>query len=122
MIKKLACFLVLIFCVSCTKEKVSFTPDKLQEYLNLNAGLITDEVIACAASDEFDASISYVFYYPVPSATEILYYETEDTNVNPNDFTQYKLRVLPKEGVFNGNLEPSYITDVKPLSIPSLHS
>ena len=105
MIKKLICIAVLIFSISCTKEKAVINPDNLQEYLNLNVGLIADEVIACAASDEFDTSISNIFYYPVLGATEIQYFETEKITVNENDFSNYKRRTLEKEGVFNGYLE-----------------
>ena len=113
MVKKTAFLLVLLFCISCTKDKVFLAPQNLQEYLNLNSGLIADEVIACAASDEFDTSISYIFYYPVVGATEIQYFETETTAVNEKDFSLYKRRNLPKEGVFNGYLERYVRNDVK---------
>lgn len=105
--------LIALLLLSCTKEKVSFTPNNLQEYLNQNSGLIADEVIACAASNEFDANVAYIFYYPIPTATEILYFETDDTTVNPNDFTQYKKRILPIEGVFNGYLGRFVRNDTK---------
>lgn len=105
MIKKLLCITVILLSISCTKEKAIINPNNLQEYLNSNSGLIVDEVIACAASDEFDVSLSYVFYYPVNGATEIQYFETKDTSVNENDFSNYARRELPKEGVFNGCLE-----------------
>ena len=105
MIKKFVCVVVILFCVSCTKEKAIGNPNNLQEYLNLNSGLETDEVIACAASAEFDTSTSYVFYYPVIGATEIQYFETDGVNIDENDFSNYHRRELPKEGVFNGYLE-----------------
>ena len=105
MIKRCYWVLLLIVSVSCTKDKVIFTTENLQEYLNINSGLIADEVIACAASDEFDSSISYIFYYPILGATEIQYFETETTSVNEKDFSLYKKRELSKEGVFNGYLE-----------------
>ena len=92
---------LLVGLISCTKEKVDIVPQNLQEYLNLNSGLIIDEVIACAASDEFDTSISYIFYYPLVGATEIQYFETESNAVDE----YYSRKELPKEGVFNGYLE-----------------
>jgi hypothetical protein len=113
MSKKLSFVLVLFVLFSCTKEKVIFPTNNLQEYLNQNSGLVSDEVIACAASNEFDNSVSYIFYYPIPTATEILYFETEDTTVDPNDLTQYTKRELPKEGVFNGYLGRFVRNDTK---------
>jgi hypothetical protein len=105
MFKKLVCVFVLIISVSCTKEKAIVNADNLQEYLNLNSGLATDEIIACAASDEFNTSISYIFYYPATDATNIQYFETESSSEDENIFSNYKKRALPKEGVFNGYLE-----------------
>lgn len=96
-------FSLLFF--SCTKEKAIVNPDNLQEYLNLNSGLGIDEVVACAASAEFDATTSYVFYYPIIGATEIQYFETENSTVNESDFSNYHRIELTKEGVFNGYLE-----------------
>ena len=53
----------------------------------MNSHLALDEVIACAASDGSNADISYVFYYPIVTATNIQYFETEDTAVDENDFS-----------------------------------
>ena len=105
MIKKIICVVVLVLSVSCTKEKAIVNPDNLQEYLNLNSGLITDQVIACAASGEFDTATTYIFYYPIIGATEIQYFETVNTIVDENDFSNYTRKILPKEAVFNGYLE-----------------
>lgn len=113
MIKKITCCFLLLISISCAKEKAGVNLDNLQEYLNLNSGLATGNVIACAASDEFDAFISYVFYYPVVDATEIQYFETENITVDEHDFSNYQRRTLPKEGVFNGYLERYVRSDVK---------
>jgi hypothetical protein len=113
MIKKITLFIVLLSAVSCTKEKVQIAPQNLQEYLNINSGLIADEVIACAASNKTDATISYIFYYPILGATEIQYFETESTSVDEKNFSLYKKRVLPNEDVFNGYLERYVRNDVK---------
>jgi len=110
---KIIVFGISLLFLSCTKEKAIVNPGNLQEYLNLNSGLSTDEVIACAASDEFDASVSYVFYYPIVGATEVRYFETENSVVDENDFSNYKRRILPKEAVFNGYLERYVRNDIK---------
>ena len=113
MVKKLVYILMLLVALSCVKEKVIVTPNNLQEYLNLHSGLIVDEVIACAASDEFDTSKSFVFYYPIIGASEIQYFETESAQVDQNDFANYIKKELPKEGVFNGYLERFIRIDTK---------
>lgn len=111
--KSLGFVLAILLLISCTKEKVIIVPENLQEYLNLNLGLQQDEVIACAASDEFDTAISYIFFYPIEGATEIQYFETENTQVDEKDFSLYKKRELPKEGVFNGYLNRFIRNDTK---------
>lgn len=113
MIKKITCIVVALLYISCTKEKIVISPENLQEYLNANSGLIADEVIACAASDKIDTSVSFIFYYPIESATEILYFETENVTVNEKDFSLYKQKTLPKEAVFNGYLERFVRNDTK---------
>lgn len=113
MIKKLGCVVLVFFSIACTKEKAIVNPDNLQEYINLNAGLIMDEVIACAASDEFNTDKSFIFYYPIIGASEVQYFETDHVNVDQNDFSNYRKKELTKEGVFNGYLERFVRTDVK---------
>ena len=77
----------------------------LQEYINQNSSQNLGEVIACAASNKVNTEITYVFYYPFIGATEIQYFETESTSVNPNIFSNYNLKELNKEPIFNGKLE-----------------
>ncbi len=102
-------FLFAVACivlVSCSTKNDPINPTNLQEFLDVNAALELDEVIACAASDKMNPSnTSYIFYYPVKGATEIQYFETTGTTVNPNDFSLYKPKELPREDVFNGYLE-----------------
>jgi len=89
---------------SCTDDDIK-TYQNLQEYINVNTRLVLDEVIACAASDNDNSAISYIFYYPVPEATEIQYFETLNTTVDENDYTLYKPVIYDKQPVFNGYLE-----------------
>lgn len=90
---------------SCTPDDDLKTYQNLQEYININTRLELDEVIACAASDTDNSDVSYIFYYPVPEATEVQYFETVNADVDPNDFALYKPVVYDKEPVFNGYLE-----------------
>jgi len=105
---------VFIFCMlnfSCTENTID-VPKNLKEYIVENSHLQLDEVIACAASDELNIAISYIFYYPIPSAKNIQYFETDNISVNKDDFSNYKKVNLPTEKVFNGYLE-RFIRDNK---------
>lgn len=105
-IKSQLCYIFIFICISsCTKEDFASSPKNLAEWINSNTHLIQDEVIACAASAPNNNATSFVFYYPIPTATNIRYFETENTAVDPNDFSLYKPVTLPKEPVFGGYLE-----------------
>ncbi|TVZ56825.1 hypothetical protein OD91_2125 [Lutibacter sp. Hel_I_33_5] len=85
----------------------------LQSYLDDNSLLEKGEVIACAASKKNDDTTAFIFYYPIVGAEEILYFETESAGVDPNDFSNYHFKALPKEPVFNGYLERFVKGEVK---------
>jgi len=104
-IKNLLFFLSIIFFISCTESEEISDPKNLQEYLTINNNKVLDEVIACAASKNEDAAVSYVFYYPISGATNIQYFETENITVAKDNFELYTPVVLEKEPVFNGYLE-----------------
>ncbi|MDY7395122.1 hypothetical protein UMM65_07700 [Aureibaculum sp. 2210JD6-5] len=97
--------LSLVFVNSCTDNEVEDTYQNLQEYISINSQLELDEVIACAASDELNTDISYIFYYPVPGAKEIQYFETANIAVDKDDFSLYKPAIYKSEAIFNGYLE-----------------
>ncbi|CAL2103979.1 conserved protein of unknown function [Tenacibaculum sp. 190130A14a] len=97
------CFVVLVFLLSCATEDEGQV--SLRDVIAMNLGVVQDEVIACAASSKADANTSFVFYYPIPTATNIQYFETESIQDDKNDFSLYKEILLPKEKVFNGYLE-----------------
>ncbi len=98
----LICFFSFLSCVENEDIEVVKT---LQDVIDNNSNLILGEVIACAGSKKSNNNISYIFYYPVPSANNIQFFETENINVDKNDFSKYKLKTLPKEALFNGYLE-----------------
>ncbi len=63
-----------------------------------------DNVIACASGSENpDEIIAYV--YPRPGASDIRYFETENTTVDKNDYANYVQIALPAEDFFNGYLK-----------------
>ncbi len=61
-------------------------------------------VIACAASKQDNNSVSFVFYYPEETATNIQYFETKNTSVDKDNFDLYTRVDLEREDVFNGYL------------------
>lgn len=99
-------FLIILFLLcSCeTKDENFVNINNLQEYINDYSSQNLGEVIACAANSKINTDITYVFYYPLIGASDIKYFETENTSVNPNNFSNYKLKELNKEPVFNGKL------------------
>lgn len=89
---------------SCSKEEINL-PTNLAELIASKSALELDEVIACAASKDQDNSSTYIYYYPIPGARNIQYFETNSVNVDPNDFANYHLAELPVEDVFGGYLQ-----------------
>lgn len=106
---KLKCFLLVsISCLllfSCSEDNDITTPRNLEEYITINSDRTLDEVIACAASVEGSTSTTNIFYYPIDGATDIRYYETESTEVDENDFSNYRRETLTSSDVFGGKLQ-----------------
>ncbi|SDX15756.1 hypothetical protein SAMN05444411_103225 [Lutibacter oricola] len=97
--------ITVLFLTACSDKGEPALYNNLETYVELNSTLELDEVIACAASDKTNNNISYIFYYPIPGATDIQYFETTTLEVNPNDFSQYFPIDYQQEPVFNGYLE-----------------
>ena len=103
--------MISLLFLSCTKEKV-IVQDLyvLSNYLAFNENLQSAELIACAGgnntsfmgSQEFPIGI---FFYPISGACEFRCYETENVNVNPNDFSNYTLQIFSVSDVFGGKLK-----------------
>ncbi|WP_298782264.1 hypothetical protein [uncultured Polaribacter sp.] len=102
-IKKIFLATILIIFISCSEDNDITTPRNLQEYLDVNSDREIDNVIACAAS--LSESICYIYYYPVDGATEIRYYETDGTDVDETDFSNYRRSLLDSDDVFDGTLQ-----------------
>ena len=84
---KLYVFLGLMFLIlSCSKNEET-QPVILSEVLATYSQSQLEEVIACAASKQNDNSIAFIYYYPIPEAINIRYYETSDVNLNQYDLS-----------------------------------
>ncbi len=98
-------FLILILYISCsTNENVAeISKTTLSDYLSLNVDKTLDEVIACAGSNR-DLNEVLLYYFPEEGSFDFKYYETTDTNIDPNDFSKYNVKDFPIEGVFGNKL------------------
>lgn len=108
MIKKIHLFLltVLILCFSCSEDNDITTPRNLQEYIETVSSKELGNVIACAASADENASLTYIFYYPEEGATDIRYYEADSLTIaDENDFSNYRKYIATPEDVFGGKLQ-----------------
>ncbi|WP_245224700.1 hypothetical protein [Pseudozobellia sp. WGM2] len=96
-------FLILVtILVGCSTD-MDNRDSTLEESLS-DDNPVLNNVIACAASNENDDLVS-VFFYPRDGASNVKYFETENVNVDKNDFGNYYRIDLPTTDVFNGYLE-----------------
>jgi hypothetical protein len=92
----------LMTVVSCSNNENVRNDDNLLSYLESKT-FETGAVIACAASDE-DTNDVLVFYYPEESATDIRLYESIDVEIDPNEFSNYRIVNEASTPFFNGYL------------------
>lgn len=105
MVNRIILFTVVCLCfLACTTDEQELQLETLQDYIEVNSNLDLDEVIACAASKKENVNTSFVFYYPIPSATDIKYFETSSIDIDKDNYSLYKEKNLEKEDVFNGYL------------------
>lgn len=93
---------------------VGCSTDALVEQNTLDSSLaskqvVLDNVIACAATSQGNDKIN-VFFYPRTGATNFQYFETESSDDDKNDFSNYVPVLHPIEDVFNGFLKKFEIT------------
>ncbi|SNR17544.1 hypothetical protein [Tenacibaculum jejuense] len=97
--------IVTILLFSCSKDEKSTNLSNtiLSDFLLNHSDKVLDEVIACAGSSNNEDAV-LVYYFPEEGSFDFKYYETESANVNPDDFSNYKLKNLSIEGVFGNKL------------------
>lgn len=104
--------LIILVFLSCTKDpSTPVIKSNLGDYLEENSafGLVKDSLIACAVGGENvllttpDFPISILFY-PKGDASDFRYFETENGNVDPSDYSNYEYLELNNFPVFNGYL------------------
>ena len=101
--------LVFYVFISCNSEGTdslvenNFPENSLAALIGTNNPEI-DNVIACAAGSEDNPDEIIAFVYPRPGVNDIRFFETENAQVDKNDFAQYQQINLPEEDFFNGYL------------------
>lgn len=104
--KRINVFLACLFLfVACNSDDVirDQIDDTLATLVAQNTVEI-DNVIACA-SGSVDPNEVIVYVYPRSGATDIRYFETENANVNKDEYQNYTEIDLPEEDFFNGYLK-----------------
>lgn len=93
-------FILMVY--GCSED--SFTAlSSLDVALN-GETVVKDNVIACAASADKEGFVN-VFFYPREGATNFRYFETEDIEVDKNNFEAYIEKAPEVLDVFNGKLK-----------------
>ncbi|NER14026.1 hypothetical protein GWK08_11285 [Leptobacterium flavescens] len=97
---------MLVF-VSCNSEDNSsvFVDDGNLANLVANNQIEIDNVIACASGSDEDANQIIAYVYPREGVRDIRFYETENAEVDKDDYENYTQIDLPAEDFFNGYLK-----------------
>lgn len=102
--------LLCCFLFACEQTEPS-PPETLEDYIGQNTRLplVRDSLIACAAGGQENFMIDEerpisIFYYPEGNATNFMYYETATIDADPDDLSQFKIKLLPDAPIFNGYL------------------
>lgn len=82
--------------------KEQFIPRNLEEYVTANADKPVESAIAFAGNANGNKEQTYIYFYPIEGAFQYRYYETENTTVDPTDYSNYKRRNLTNVVQFGG--------------------
>ena len=104
--KYIVLFLMIVSCSN--DDNVSLDSTTLATYI-FNKSIETGGVIACAASD-MESNDVLVFYYPEIGATNIKLFETQNSDQDHEEFSNYFERISNPLPVFNGYLEKHVTT------------
>jgi len=103
--KKIVSLFICISILSCSEDTDITVSRNLQEYINKNLNVVEKAVFAFAANAEANTSLTSIFYYPEPGASDIRYYELTDSSLDESSFLNYRRQSLDNEEVFGGKLE-----------------
>ncbi len=98
--------LVVLVLTSCSTEDSSTLIDNsnlLSTYID-GKTIEMGAVIACAGNSNVDTDVVEIYFYPEDDAVNHKLYETNSSDLDPNDFSNYKLVNLSDVPFFNGYL------------------
>ncbi|MGY0407269.1 MAG: hypothetical protein ACWIPJ_02775 [Polaribacter sp.] len=82
-----------------------FIPRNLEEYKAVNKDKTQDTLLAFAGNANGNKNETYIYYYPTEGAFDFRYYQTKNTTVDKNDFSNYSRKKLTSTAVFGGKLK-----------------
>ncbi len=106
-------YLIFMFSIlACVPEKTKpALEEQLDSYITENAEfpLVKDSLIACAAGGEDvlvndEAFPISILFYPKEGASDFLYFESNQADIDPNDYKNYQLQDLEDAPILNGYL------------------
>jgi len=113
----LAIVLVVISCDNSLDDRLHIR--HLDDYLTYHEDLDKIEPLAFAANNKTNTSATDIYCYLETDADFIYYFETSSIDVDPTDFTQYKLTHLQRVRVFGENTKPlstGFVKHMQPTS------
>lgn len=100
----IASFLSLVLLFSCNEAEQAQLPDSnTLASLTQSLPFVTGAVIACASGVEGTTDVR-AYFYPRPGVSELRYFETDHTAVDPQDYSNYSEIPLNPQDLFNGYL------------------
>ena len=109
---------ITVFVVSCSSDnsnEIDINDDNtiLSNAIS-NRIFEIGSVIACAANDSLNTDTVKVYFYPEEGSTNFTLYETDFTDLNPNEFSNYKAVESVINPLFDGTLrEYSRVTTIE---------
>ncbi len=101
--KKIIILFISIVLISCSSDN-EMSEIRLSDVV-AKYELEIDNVIACAAGGRVNQDEIIAYVYPRSGVSEIRYFETENAEVDKNEYENYKEVILPIEDFFNGYLK-----------------
>lgn len=102
-INYIICLLCWVLSACNNDENTIVLNTSLATLINSN-DIEVDNVIACASGSGSDEDSIVAYVYPSPEATDIRYYETDNINVDKNDYSKYQRIPIKSTNLFNGYL------------------
>ena len=102
---KQAIAIICLILVSCSSENTSTLIDNsLPNYIR-NKTIETGAVIACAGNIISDTNLLEIYFYPEDGSENYKLFQTNSSELDPNDFSSYEESISTDFPFFNGYLK-----------------